>query len=115
MTDPTPPPEPTMEDLRKRAGELEIAGRSILTKAELLDAIDKAEQAAAAAEQIAEHARQEAEQAAEGTSNVVSDDEIQPTPDHIVGRPPAVEVAEARAARREATMRVIGSPTDQED
>lgn len=39
MTEPT---EPTLEDLRHRAGELEIPGRSKMSKAELEDAITAA-------------------------------------------------------------------------
>ena len=39
---PTENPEPTLKDLQARASELDIPGRSGMTKAELSKAIDKA-------------------------------------------------------------------------
>lgn len=86
MTD-TTPTEPTLEQLRKRAGELDVQGRSKMDAGELAAAIA----------------------AAEDDARRTGGD---PAPPEIVGRPPLVELAEQRAANR--NPRVIGAP-NQED
>lgn len=88
MIDETPtgaPDEPTLEQLRARASELDIAGRSSMNKPQLHDAIAVAEGLAPA-------------------------EDVPPTDDDIVGHPPAIDRAQERAAAREERMVTIGSP-----
>lgn len=86
MTDPTT--EPTLEQLRKRAGELDVQGRTKMDAEELTAAIATAEASAAA------------------TGG-------DPAPLDVVGRPPLRELAEERAAKR--NPRVIGAPNPEEN
>lgn len=82
--------EPTFEQLRARASELDVVGRSSMNKSQLQDAIAVAEGAAPA-------------------------ENVEPTADDVVGHPPAIERAEERAAIREERMVTIGSPPDTPD
>jgi hypothetical protein len=86
---PTPPTPPTLAELRARASELDVPGRSKMDADQLTSAIAAAEDPAVTA--------------------------TRPTPDHVIGRPPAAELAEQRAARREETMRTIGAPPENPD
>lgn len=86
MTDPTT--EPTLEQLRKRAGELGVEGRSKMDREELVPAIAAAEASAAA------------------TGG-------DPGTPEQTGRPELRELAEGRAANR--NPRVIGAPDSEED
>jgi hypothetical protein len=99
-----PPAEPTKADLLEHAAELEIDGRSSMTKDELAAAI------------AAEEARLAGHRAAGPSGNVdetpaggdPGNGPTEPTPDDVVGRPPLASLAEERAANREP--RVIGAP-----
>lgn len=98
---------PSKEDLLERARELDVKGRTKMDADELAAAIADAEAAAGARPTIdVVHL--------DGTSETVVDPLAPPAPEHgtpeEVGRPPLVDVAEARAAKREASMRVIGAP-----
>lgn len=106
--------EPTLDALRERAAELKIEGRSRMARPELVTAIAAAE---AAQDVNAQAAAQATPQAQENTAAIAAAavaGELEPTPDELVGRPPLLDLAEQRAARRATNMRVIGSP-NQED
>jgi hypothetical protein len=84
--------EPTVDELRERAAELDVAGRSRMNREQLVEAIAAAETAA-------------------GESQIAADTSSEsppaPTPDEV-GRPPLADVAADRARKREQTRRVIG-------
>lgn len=114
MTDETTT-EPTLEQLRKRAAELDVEGRSSMNKDQLTAAIADAERAAelAAAEEAkaAEADKRRREAAAKGlVPGITADPE--PSPPAVTGRPPLSELAAERAANR--NPRVIGA-APQED
>lgn len=104
--------------LQDRAGELNIAGRGSMNKAALAHAIAEAEAAGAI-----DHGPTPPEAGQTGpseppapTTAAPADDDVQPGTPEEVGRPELLEVAEAQAAHRAATMRVIGAPPEtQED
>jgi hypothetical protein len=102
--------EPTKDDLLKRAAELDVEGRSSMTNDELAAAIAGAEpeDGVIGSEPTPE------EQEAAAALDAARESADEPSSADVVGRPSLVELAQDRAARREATMRVIGSPT-QED
>lgn len=83
--------ETTLEDLRKRASELDIPGRSKMDAEELAAAIATAEDRGPMAADV-------------------DDDVIAPGTPEEVGRPEAIDVAEKRAANR--NPRVVGAPKE---
>lgn len=86
--------EPNLEDLKKRAAELDVDGRSSMTKAELVAAIAAAEDAAAGDSVAADTTLADTVEppAADGSDS---------------GRPPLVDVAEDRARKREDNRRAL--------
>lgn len=102
---PAPPEPPTKAELLDRARELEVPGRSSMSADELAAAIADSEAETRPTIDVVH---------LDGSTETVPDPLAPPAPEHgtpeEVGRPPLVEVAEARAARREESTRVIGAP-----
>lgn len=116
------PNEPTKDDLLKRASELDIAGRSGMTKEELAAAIAQAEVAAdAAAAAAAAGQGERAETTATGgpapplpVTDEADDPFMPASPDSPTdGRPPLAEVATTYTANDH--VRVIGADGTEEN
>jgi hypothetical protein len=95
---------PTLEALQERARELNIRGRTTMSRDDLVAHI------AAAEGHIAATPAPDAPDSAPPAEPAL--DPTEPTPPDVVGRPPLVDVAQERAATR--TTRVIGAPTQEE-
>jgi hypothetical protein len=97
------PDEPTLKQLRERAADLEIEGRSGMDRDELAQAIRAAELAQPGGDSVA----------------VATTDDAAappaPNPDEV-GRPALADVATQRAERRATTRRVLDAADEtQED
>lgn len=103
--------EHTLEQLRDRARELEIAGRSSMNAEQLAAAIDLAE-GTAPAEEPATDAQASGAAIAAAPDVDATEPVLEPSTPQQVGRPDLLALAERRAANR--NPRVIGAET-QED
>lgn len=103
--------EPTLKDLRERAGELEIEGRSSMDREALEAAIAKAERNAQSGVTHRPTQRTDAQTSTAGLA-ASGDPAPEPGTEEEVGRPVLSSVAEDRAANRKP--RVIGA-ANQED
>lgn len=111
----TQQPEPTLDDLKRHAGRLNIEGRSSMDKETLAQAITDRE---AELEDQRRQAQEDSQREAERVLREAQADQdaihLPATPEEV-GRPPLSEVAAQRAKRRGQTIRRIGDGTTTEE